>query len=84
MFSKVIEVKTTGLLRLHVKFDDGVEGDVRFEPEHLYGLFEVLRNPEAFAAVGCAEGFVSWPGDLDLAPDSMHQALKTDGHWILK
>jgi len=61
-----------------------VQGEVRFEPEHLYGVFEALRDPKEFAAVSCAEGFVSWPGDIDLAPDSMHDALKADGHWVLK
>jgi hypothetical protein len=84
MAAKVIEVKTTGPLRLHVKFDDGVEGEVRFEPEHLYGVFESLRDPHSFDAVSCSEGFVSWPGDIDLAPDSMHDALKVHGEWVLK
>jgi hypothetical protein len=84
MAAKVIEVRPTGPLCLHVMFDDGVEGEVRFEPEHLYGVFEALRDPKAFNAVSCAEGFVSWPGDVDLAPDSMYEALKADGQWVLK
>ena len=84
MLAKVIEVKTTGPLRLHVKFDDGVEGEVRFEPEHLYGIFEALRDPQSFGAVSCAEGFVSWPGDIDLAPDSMHDEIGKNGVWVLK
>jgi hypothetical protein len=28
-------------------------------------------------------GAVSWPGDLDLAPDAMHAAIKEHGTWIL-
>ncbi len=85
MPAKVLEVRPTGSLRLHVRFDDGVEGEVRFEPEHLYGVFEALRDPKAFSAsVSCAEGFVSWPGDVDLAPDSMYEALKADGKWVLR
>jgi hypothetical protein len=27
--------------------------------------------------------FVTWPGELDLAPDAMHEAIKQQGEWIL-
>ena len=30
------------------------------------------------------DGFVTWPGDLDLAPDAMYQAIKNHGEWVLR
>jgi hypothetical protein len=29
-------------------------------------------------------GAVAWPGNLDLAPDVMHQAVKATGEWVLR
>ena len=29
-------------------------------------------------------GFVPWPGDLDLAPDAMCRAIKSCGEWVLR
>ena len=29
-------------------------------------------------------GAVVWPGDLDLAPDAMYQAIKSQGEWVLR
>lgn len=28
--------------------------------------------------------FVTWPGELDLAPDAMHQHIKDYGEWLLQ
>jgi hypothetical protein len=66
-----------------VRFADGLMGRVKFEPSHLYGVFAQLNNPDVFSRVDVSEGFVSWPGDIDLAPDAMYQAIKRDGVWVL-
>jgi hypothetical protein len=29
-------------------------------------------------------GVVTWPGEIDLAPDAMHDAVKKSGRWILQ
>ena len=26
---------------------------------------------------------VSWPGEVDLAPDAMYEAIRRDGEWLL-
>ena len=62
---------------------DGLTGVVCFEDSHLTGVFEPLKNPDFFARVGCANGFVEWPEEIDLAPDAMHDALKQSGAWVL-
>jgi hypothetical protein len=33
---------------LKVKFEDGLEGTVRFKPSHLTGVFEVLKDEDYF------------------------------------
>jgi hypothetical protein len=80
----VVTVRAIQPLRLVVRFADGLEGEVRFEPSHLFGVFEALKNPTTFDQVTCEEGFVAWPGDIDLAPDAMYEAIKREGVWILR
>jgi hypothetical protein len=33
--------------------------------------------------VRVVDGVVTWPGELDLAPDAMHLAIKDGGEWVL-
>ena len=83
MHYDVVSVTPLGHLKLLVRFADGLEGEVRFEPSHLYGVFEALKDPETFRRVGCDDGFVAWPGDIDLAPDAMYDAIKEHREWVL-
>jgi Protein of unknown function (DUF2442) len=80
----VIEVKTIAPLALSVQFADGTVGKVQFEQSHLTGVFEALKDPVVFQQAHIEEGVVAWPGDLDLAPDAMYQAIKSDGVWVLR
>jgi hypothetical protein len=47
------------------------------------GVFAALADPSLFAQVRVDLGAVSWPGDLDLAPDAMHEAIQAQGVWSL-
>jgi hypothetical protein len=78
------QVKVVGPLQLEVVFADGICGRVVFEPTHLTGVFTSLQNPEFFNQVGINGGAVSWPGDIDLAPDAMHEAICKSGEWVLR
>lgn len=40
------------------------------------GVFAALRDETLFRKVHVALGAVTWPGDLDLAPDAMYQAIR--------
>lgn len=82
-YPPVVSVAVTGTLTLHVEFADGVQGDVRFFPSHLTGVFEPLGDPGVFAQVTVDHGAVTWPGELDLAPDAMYVAVKQCGIWEL-
>lgn len=83
MYWDVVKAEATGALSFAVWFADGMEGVVEFLPSHLYGVFEKLNEPEFFAQLRVEDGFVSWPGEIDLAPDAMYAAIKSDGRWIL-
>ncbi len=84
MYWDVTAVQLKGHLTLKVKFLDGVEGIIQFKPSHLTGVFESLKNEEYFKQVFIDHGVVTWPGELDLAPDAMYAEIKKHGQWILE
>jgi hypothetical protein len=73
--------------RLHVRFNDGTEGNVElsgFLNSASAGIFAALRDARRFAQARIECGAVTWPGDLDLAPDAMHRAIQAHGTWIVE
>ena len=73
---------------LHVRFRDGLEGNV-FMRERVFapraGVFSTLADPETFTQVSVDEGgAVVWANGLDLAPDSMYYEIKQHGEWVLR
>ncbi len=83
MYWDVIFVKPEPHFILKVKFADGLEGTVRFKPSHLTGVFELLKDETYFNQVSIERGVVTWPWELDLAPDAMHAEIKKNGSWVL-
>ena len=47
------------------------------------GVFAALSNPTVFQQVSVEHGAVTWPGDVDLAPDAMYDAIQASGEWRL-
>ena len=47
------------------------------------GVFAALSDPSLFAQATLDLGAVTWPGELDLAPDAMHTAIQEHGPWSL-
>jgi hypothetical protein len=45
------------------------------------GVFESLREPAFFARISIEMGVVTWPGEIDLAPDAMYEEIKKHGEW---
>lgn len=43
------------------------------------GVFAALRDETLFRQARVVLGAVTWPGDLDLAPDAMHREIKEQG-----
>jgi hypothetical protein len=83
MYSDVLNVQIVRHLEISVTFADGLSGRVLMQPSHLYGVFQRLQNPDFFRQINVTNGYVSWPGEIDLAPDAMYEAIKKNGEWIL-
>lgn len=84
MKSDVVEAAVLEPGRFRVKFADGLEGTVRFAPTAYRGVFAPLRDPKAFNQLYINKYFVTWPGELDLCPDAMHQHIQHSGEWVVE
>ena len=75
---RVISVQPLQHYRLAVRFDDGVEGVIEMH-DRLFGpVFEPLQDPALFQQAFVDEfGAVAWPNGADLAPDALHERLRT-------
>lgn len=80
---RVSEVQVVDDHAVRVRFKDGLEGTVRFGPGFFRGVFTHLAEPSQFRQVTVVNGAVTWPGELDLAPDAMHREIKKQGEWII-
>ncbi len=63
-------------------FEDGLEGEVDLT-DRLWGpVFERAKTPAGFAELYVDEqgGTIAWPGEVDLAPDTLYIRVKT-GEW---
>lgn len=83
---RVAQVEAKPAFRLWVRFNDGTEGEVDmagFLRSSRAGVFAPLRDEGLFRQVRLEWGAVTWPGELDLAPDAMYEALKQTGQWVL-
>ena len=83
MYWDVTKVIVQDDTTLWVRFHDGLEGVVEFLPTAFRGVFAHLREPGAFRLAHVEEGVLTWPGELDLAPDAMHAAIVAYGKWVL-
>jgi len=81
---RVTEVAVIEEHAVCVRFVDGLVGIVRFLPGFFRGVFAHLSDPEKFQQVTVVGGAVTWPGELDLAPDAMHEEIKQrGGEWVV-
>ena len=80
---RVVDMRMLSERSIFVRFRDGVQGSVRFEAEFFRGVFAHLVDPAKFAEVRVEMGAVTWPGELDLAPDRMHADIIARGECVL-
>lgn len=62
-----------------VQFRDGLVGVIDLSgliTSDDAGVFSVLRDQNFFNQAYLNHGAVTWPGDLDLAPDAMYENIK--------
>ena len=72
--------------RIRVHFLDGTKGTVDLKgliKSTSAGVFSSLRDPAVFALVRVELGAVTWPGEIDLAPDAMYEEIRNRGEWVV-
>jgi hypothetical protein len=65
-----VEVAPDHLLRL--VFDTGEKRCFDMKPYLRYPVFKRLQNPGFFALARIDYGTVTWPGDIDIAPETLY------------
>jgi Protein of unknown function (DUF2442)/Domain of unknown function (DUF4160) len=73
-----MKVVSHGVLRL--EFADGLRGEVDLSSRLWGPIFERLRTPEGFCEAFLRDGAVCWPGEVDFAPDTLYERVRT-GIW---
>jgi hypothetical protein len=84
---RIAEVRPLPDFGLWVRFNDGTEGTVtmaNFLRSARAGVFAALLDEGLFSRVALEHGAVTWPGELDLAPDAMYEAIRRVGKWELQ
>lgn len=72
--------------QLKVEFIDGTHGFVKMKQlimSQNAGIFARLSDVSKFKQVYLDYGAVTWPDEIDLAPDAMYHAIKHHGVWVL-
>ncbi len=84
---RVATVKPLDDYCLEVSFVDGTQGEVDMAKlifsQHA-GVFEILRDLQIFTQVYVDHGVVTWPGEIDLAPDAMYKEIKQHFKWVIE
>jgi hypothetical protein len=78
MLKDVVEVRPLGGYRVHLRFEDGVEGNLDLSDVITFeGIFRPLRDETEFARVRVHDelGTVVWPNGADLDPDVLYSRL---------
>ena len=68
----VIRVSAQDDFTLELWFDDGAHRLFDVRPYLERGVFTRLKDPEKFRQAFVAFDTVCWPGDIDLAPETLY------------
>ncbi len=78
MLKDIVEVSVRSNHRLHIRFEDGVSGEIDVAAiSNFVGVFAALRDEASFAqaALNPELGTVQWPNGADLDPDVLYSML---------
>lgn len=73
-FNDVVAIRYLKDYVFHVRFDNGLEGDVNFA-EYLDGgpVFASLKDLAFFQKATIAGGTIAWPNGADIAPETLYE-----------
>lgn len=83
---RLTQVKLLTGYKFEVHFVDGINGCVdmtRLIMSEKAGIFSTLKDKNLFKQVYLEHGAITWPGEIDLAPDAMYDEIKQKGTWVL-
>ena len=84
---RLTKVITLPNYELEVEFNDGTHGFVEMVKlimSDKAGVFGVLQDTDLFNKAYLEYGVLTWPGEIDLTPDAMHDKVKDKGRWVLQ
>lgn len=78
MSSRIVEARHLRDYIIHLRFADGVEGDVDLGHELFGPVFEPLRSAEVFRQFRIHPELhtLVWPNGADFAPEFLREAVK--------
>jgi hypothetical protein len=75
----VTRVQVRESFRLELEFDTGERRIFDARPYLEKGVFQQLRDPQLFGQAYVAFGTVCWPGNLDIAPETLYDRSSVIG-----
>jgi hypothetical protein len=73
----VTRAEYRGEYKIHVTFNDGVEGTIDFTPWLDGPIFEPLKDRGYFERFFLDGGTVGWPNGADVAPETLYERAKS-------
>ena len=83
---RLTKVKPLENYKLEAEFIDGTHGFVEMGQliaSKKAGIFARLKDVNVFSKAYIEYGVVTWPIEIDLAPNAMYDEIKRNGVWIL-
>lgn len=76
----IARVEVLAHKRVRLTYVDGLVGDVDFQDRDWKGVLTSLNEPDFFAQVFVSResGTLTWPGELDLAPEPLREAARAN------
>ena len=74
--NEIIELKYKKEYIYHIKFDNGVEGDLNFSSYLSRGnVFSCFSDKKFFSKAKIEGGTISWPNGVDIAPETIYEKI---------
>ena len=75
-YKRTVKAEHIGGLNVAVTFEDGTSGVFDFTPFADYPCYRPLKSEGLFSMVRADHGTLAWPGDIDIAPETVWEMGK--------